>query len=123
MDDLQLIQQSIGYYADGGTNGQPEIVAKAFHPSAYMKFVKDGILVDVPINEYFNKYISVGALQERVVTVNNIDLTGSAASAKLTIDYTTHQFIDYLNFLKIDGRWLIVSKIFYRKIKAKKMEQ
>jgi len=117
MNDLQLISQTIAYYADGGANGQPEIVAKAFHSSAYMKFVKDDSLVDVPINEYFTDYIKAGVPQERTATINNIDITGSAASAKLTIDYATHQFIDYFNLLKINGQWLIVSKVFSRTAK------
>jgi len=117
MNDLQLIRQTIGYYADGAANGQPEIVAKAFHTSAYMKFVKDDSLVDVPIKEYFTDYIKAGVQQDRTATINNIDITGSAASVKLTIDYATHQFIDYFNLLKINGQWLIVSKIFTRKIK------
>ena len=45
---------------------------------------------------------------------NYIDITGNAASVKLTIDYETHQFVDYFNLLKIKGQWLIVNKIFYR---------
>ena len=114
MTDLEKIEQVIGFYADGGTNGLPDVVAKAFHPTAYMKFVKEDQLVDVPISEYFSVYIKKDVVLERTITINNIDITETAASAKLTIDYSTHQFIDYFNLLKINGEWLIVSKIFQR---------
>jgi len=114
MTDLEQIHETINFYAEGGTKGEPETVAKAFHPSAYMKFIKDGELVDVPIQKYFSDFIKNGVAQERIVTINSIDITGNASSVKLTIDYSTHQFIDYFNMLKIDNRWLIVSKIFFR---------
>ncbi|WPB58167.1 nuclear transport factor 2 family protein [Xylophilus sp. GOD-11R] len=48
------------------------------------------------------------------MSIDYIDIRGTAASASLTIDYLTQQFIDFFNLLKIDGRWQIVSKIFYR---------
>ena len=114
MTDLEKIHETINFYAEGGTFGQPETVAKAFHPTAYMKFMKGEELVDIPIQKYFSDYIKGGVTQERVVTINSIDITGNASAVKLTIDYTTHQFIDYFNMLKIDNRWLIVSKIFFR---------
>jgi len=112
--DKEQIQQTISHYADGGTNGEIEKVARAFHPSAYMKFAKENVLVDVPINDYLLNYIKPGIVQERTIVVNYIDITGTAAAVKLTIDYSTHQFVDYFNLVKTEGQWLIVSKIFHR---------
>jgi hypothetical protein len=114
MTDKELVLETLGYYTHGGTNGDPKTVAKAFHPSAFMKFVKEEKLIDVPINDYFTKFIQEGVIQNRTVAIDNIDITGNAGSAKLTIDYPTHQFVDYFNLLKVDGAWLIVSKIFQR---------
>jgi len=112
--DRKAIQQVIGWYADGGTRGDPKMVARAFHPSATLKFVRDGTLVDEPIEVFFRDYIRSGVAQKRTVHTDRIDIQGSAASARLTIDYPTHKFVDYFNLLKIDGHWLIVSKIFHR---------
>lgn len=116
--DTRAIRRVIGFYADGGTAGDSATVAKAFHPSATMKFVRDDHLVDEPIAVYLSKYIPAGVVQPRTVKIDHIDIQGSAAAAKLTIDYPTHQFIDYFNLLKIEGNWLVVSKIFYRKAKS-----
>jgi hypothetical protein len=114
MTDKESMLQTLGYYIDGGTNGEPQTVAKAFHPSAYMKFIRDGKLIDVPIEDYFTKFIKEGIVQDRKVNIDYVESTGDAGSAKLTIDYPTHRFVDYFNLLKIDGGWLIVSKIFQR---------
>jgi protease I len=112
--ERKSIHQVISYYAEGGTRGDAQTVARAFHPSATMKFVKEGRLVDEPIDAFYRNYIRPGVLQQRTVEVDSIDIQGTAAAARLTIDYPTHQFIDYFNLLKIDGEWAIVSKIFHR---------
>lgn len=112
--DQKAITHVIGLYGDGGTLGDSGTVAKAFHPSATMKFVRDAKLVDEPISAYLENYIKPGVVQDRKVYIDSISIKGTAASARLTLDYPTHQFIDYFNLLKIDDQWLIVSKIFSR---------
>jgi len=116
--DEALIRKTINYYSEGATKGIPQLAGKAFHPSATMKFIKDSVFIDVPIDRFLSDYIKEGVVQQRTTEINSIDVSGNAAQAKLTIDYSTHQFIDYFNLLKTDGRWLIVSKIFYRKEKG-----
>lgn len=113
-EDIRGVEETISFYERGGTEGLPDVVAQAFHPSAIMKFVRDGTFIDVPIAEYFSDYIKAGVHQQRQLYVDSIDVRGTAASARLTIDYATHQFIDFFNLLKVDGKWLIVSKIFHR---------
>ena len=114
MNDRDLIEQTLAHYAEGGTAGEPARVARAFAPSATMQFVKEHALETVPIARYFTDYIKAGVKQDRQVRVDAIDIVGSAASVKLVIDYPTHRFIDYMSLLRIDGQWLIVSKIFHR---------
>ena len=116
--DTNAIREVIGWYADGGTAGDSARVGRAFHPSATMKFIRNGQLVDEPIANYLSGYIKAGVVSPRTVKIDHIDIEGTAASAKLTIDYPTHQFIDYFNLLKIEGRWLVVSKTFHRKEKS-----
>jgi len=113
-DERVAIEKTIAYYTEGGTEGDAAKVAKAFHPAATMKFIKEGAMVDEPIAVYFEKYIAAGVKQNRQTYIDAIDIKGTAASARLTLDYPTHQFIDYFNLLKIDGQWLVVSKIFHR---------
>jgi hypothetical protein len=47
----------------------------------------------------------------------SIDRTGTAAMAKIELDYPTVRFTDYMSLLKVNGEWKIVNKIFHREAK------
>ncbi len=102
---------------DGGTYGDTTRLIAAFHASATMKFVdnKTGEFRDVPIATYLNNARkNVGKKNDRTCRILSYDIDGTAAQAKVEIDFGTGMFHDYFNLLKIDGEWKIVSKIFYR---------
>jgi protease I len=61
-----------------------------------------------------------GPKQNRKTSISYINVTGTAANARLEIAYPDFAFIDYMNLLKVDGEWKIVSKIFYKKTKEEK---
>ncbi|MFL1895193.1 nuclear transport factor 2 family protein [Aquimarina sp. 2-A2] len=112
-----LVEQTISYYLDGGTNNDFELLKKAFHETATMKFVRKGEYKEVNALEFFEKAITPGPKQNRTAKIITIDISGNAAQAKLTIEYPTFYFMDYMNLLKIDGEWKVVSKIFNRQNK------
>ena len=53
--------------------------------------------------------------REAVVEVHSVDLAGTCAVAKVESDFGDYGFVDYLSLLKIDGRWVIVNKVFVRR--------
>ncbi len=112
--DRKLVEQTVTYYLDGGTNNDFETLKKAFHKTATMKYINDGYQ-EVNAIEFFGKIMKPGPKQNRKTRIANIDVSGHAASARLEITYPTFMFIDFMNLLKIDGEWKIVNKIFYRK--------
>ncbi|MFD2574594.1 nuclear transport factor 2 family protein [Spirosoma soli] len=119
--ERQRVEATVLDYLDGGTYGDTTRLIRAFHPSASMKFVDKttGQFRDAPIAEYLNRMKpSAGQRLNRTTRILAVDITGTAAQAKLEIDAPTHIFIDYFNLLKIDGRWQVVSKIFNRIDKA-----
>lgn len=104
-------------YLEGGTNGDTTRLIAAFHPSASMKFVdnKTGEFKDIPIATYLDgARKSAGKKSDRKTKILSYDIDGTAAQAKVEIDFGTGMFHDYFNLLKINGEWKIVSKIFYR---------
>ncbi|RFS18473.1 nuclear transport factor 2 family protein [Emticicia sp. C21] len=118
--DLDLVKETVQNYMDGGTYGDTAKMAKVFHPTAFMKFVdvKTGEFRDVPIAKYLEGgKANAGKKSERNTKILNIDITGTAAQAKLELEYPTFKFIDYFNLLKINGEWKVVSKIFFREEK------
>ncbi len=112
--DHKLIEQTVNYYLEGGTNNDFETLKKAFHKTATMKYIRDGYQ-EVNALEFFKKAMKPGPKQDRKTRIVNIDISGHAANARLEIEYPTFTFIDYMSLLKIEGEWKIVNKIFYRK--------
>lgn len=111
------LEKTLLNYLEGGTDGDTTRLVAAFHPSASMKFVdnKTGEFRDVPIATYLdNARKSAGKKSDRKTKILSYDIDGTAAQAKVEIDFGTGMFHDYFNLLKINGEWKIVSKIFYR---------
>jgi hypothetical protein len=116
--DEAAIRQTVQYYFDGGKSRDSLTLRKAFHPDARMLFARDGKLVVVPIGEYITRVGSerlrpgeVDSTERKVVSV---DVVGDAAVAKLELKRPNALLTDYMSLLKVDGRWLIVNKIFTR---------
>jgi hypothetical protein len=116
--DEAAIRQTVQYYFDGGKNRDSVTLRKAFHPEARMLFAKDGQLAVVPIGEYIirvteNK-LKPGEVDSVKRQVVEVDVAGDAAIAKLELERPDAHVTDYMSLLKVDGRWLIVNKIFAR---------
>ncbi len=112
--DYALVEKTVNYYLEGGTNNDFETLKKAFHETATMRYIANEYK-EVNALEFFKKAIKPGPKQNRKTKIDYINITGHAANAKLEIEYPTFTFIDYMNLLKIDGEWKVVNKIFYRK--------
>ena len=116
MSDIQLVEKTLNYYLEGGTNNDFDMLQKAFHPTATMKYIGDEYK-EVNAVEFFKKGMKPGPKQNRKTRIVAVNVTGNAANATLEIEYPTFYFIDYMNLLRVDGEWKIVGKIFHRKSK------
>jgi hypothetical protein len=110
-DDTNIRACLANYFSNDGDKRE-----KAFHPSASMKYVDIATneFKNVPITEFIARVKANPSTVEAKKEIVSINIEGTAASAKLKIEYTTHIFYDYMNMLKINDEWKIVSKIFYR---------
>lgn len=103
-------------------SGQGDRVEKAFHPSATMKYIDAGTkeFKDVPIADFISRVkvnSSSGNRNDRKIEIVSLNIEGSAAQAKIKIETEKNILYDYMNLLKINGEWKIVSKIFSRQDK------
>lgn len=106
-------------------SGDGERVEKAFHPSATMKYIdaQNNEFKDVPIAEYIARVKSNSANNananrpQRKIEIISLNIEGNAAQAKIRIESGNVILNDYMNLLKINGEWKIVSKIFSRQNK------
>ncbi len=97
-------------------SGTGDRIEKAFHPSAFMKYVdiNTGELKDVPIADYIARAKAGSGPGKRTIGIQYLNIEGNAANAKIKIETETTVLYDYMNMLKINGEWKIVSKIFSR---------
>lgn len=100
-------------------SGDGNRVEKAFHPSASMKYVDitSGEFKDVPIADYIARTKAGSGPSKRKIGIESLSIEGTAANAKIKIETETVILYDYMNMLKINGEWKIVSKIFSRQNK------
>jgi len=115
--DENAVTETLMNYLDGGTYGDTVKLNKAFHLSATMKYIdnKTGEFRDVPIRDFLNRAkANAGKTSNRKTKIVYTTITGTAAQARLEIDGGTYKFHDYMNLLKINGEWKIVSKVFWR---------
>jgi len=116
---MQEIQTILTYYLDGGTNGDSVMFSKAFQPDGQMRFMRNDTVMNVSLKDFMARMRNTGVKTERKTKIENIQVFGNAASAKLTIEYPTFYFHDIMSLLKTKDGWKIVGKIFYREEKSK----
>jgi len=115
---MQEIQTVLTYYLDGGTNGDSVMFSKAFVPDGQMRFMRNDTIMNVVLKDFMARMRNTGTKTERKTKIENIQVFGNAASAKLTIEYPTFYFHDIMSLLKTKDGWKIVGKIFYREDKV-----
>ena len=111
------VRAAIEHYFQGHATGQGEHFRKVFHPDAKLFFIREGKLTQWTSEEYISRAAGKPAPDEaqRKRKIDSIDITGDSAFVKLTLDYPSVVFTDYMSMLKIDGRWMIVNKTFHAK--------
>jgi len=101
----------------GGTNGDSLMFSKAFVPDGQMRFMRNDTIFNVSLKDFMARMRNTGIKQDRKTRIENVQVFGNAATAKLTVEYPTFYFHDIMNLLKTKDGWKIVSKIFYKEDK------
>jgi glucose/arabinose dehydrogenase len=122
--DEQAIRRHIeSTYFDGVRMSDTAVAHRAFHPQMRAMYsVRDGALAERSIPDWLAA-IAKGASNPPKPdavrrTVVSVDVTGDAAVAKLRLDSPGSAITDFMSLLKVDGRWVIVGKIFHRETSA-----
>ena len=100
-------------------SGDGARVEKAFHSSATMKYIDNTTneFKDVPIADYIARVKLNTVPAKRNIEIVELNVEGTAANGKIRIESDKAIMYDYMNMLKINGEWKIVSKIFSRQNK------
>jgi metallo-beta-lactamase class B len=104
---------AIELYFQAHALGKGELIEQAFTPDAKIKFVDGGEVKEWTRDEFAKRFQQPAADEyRRVRRVESLDVTGTAASAVLTLNYPQILFTDHMSLLKIGGQWNIVGKVF-----------
>ncbi len=115
--EIPAIMQALTNYMDGGTFADSLMFSKAFSPQGQMLFMRNDTLRIVSLKDFMAGVKNTGKKTERKTRIDNVQVFGNAAQAKLTIEYDTFYFHDMMSLLKTKDGWKIVAKIFYREDK------
>lgn len=111
-------------YLQGQTTGDVEFIRRAFHKDARIMAFRDGKLTNLSVEDFAGFFKGKTADDEagRKRRIESLEISGNAAIAKITLDYPTVKFTDYMSLLKIDDEWKIVNKSFYAEPKPPKQK-
>ncbi|MEG3002893.1 MAG: nuclear transport factor 2 family protein, partial [Comamonas sp.] len=87
----------------------------AFMPTARLESVREGPLTSWTLDFYCQRFKNTPAADEaqRRRTIDWLDITGTSAMAKVTLEHGAITFTDYFVLLKTEAGWKIANKAFH----------
>lgn len=118
--ELAAAQMPLEKYVRAHETGNSDFIFEAFHPDAKIIGYIDGQFLNLSVEDFAKRFSGSPAEDEaeRRRAIEILDITGSAATGKVVLDYPAIKFTDYMALLKIDGEWKIVNKSFHAEIKS-----
>jgi len=104
-------------YFDGFYDGDVAKLKRIFHPACHLSHANDGKLAHDDMETVYARVAGRAAPakngEARRDVILSIDASSAvSALARVQIAIGPRLFTDYLNFLKIDGEWRIIAKVF-----------
>lgn len=117
------VREALQHYLNGHATGQADEFRQAMHPQGTMYFIKDGQYTQMSLADYIARAAAGTGKPapdeaRRKRRIEFVDVTGNVAVGKLVLDYPDVTLTDYMELLKIDGKWQIVAKTFHADRKA-----
>ncbi|MBD0271709.1 MAG: nuclear transport factor 2 family protein [Acetobacteraceae bacterium] len=111
------IEAVIRTYFDGLYEGDVEKLCAAFHPVSHLYSVRDGEVVDLPRERWFemvrNRASPAASGLARDDRILMLDISGpETAFVKVACQIPPRYFTDYLVLNRTKAGWKIVSKVF-----------
>jgi metallo-beta-lactamase class B len=93
--------------------GNGELIKQVFTPDARIMFIEGGQFRQWTTEDFAKRFQQPASDEyRRVRRIERLDVSGTVASAVLTLNYPQVLFTDHMSLLKIEGQWKIVSKVF-----------
>jgi metallo-beta-lactamase class B len=106
-------RDAVELYFQAHALGNADYIKQAFSSDAKIAFVEEGQFKQWTREEFAARFQNPANDEyRRVRRVERLDITGTAASAVLKLEYPQVLFNDHLSLLKIGNQWKIVNKVF-----------
>ncbi|WP_431321099.1 nuclear transport factor 2 family protein [Rhizobium sp. YTU87027] len=116
MSDQQAIEAVVHLYVEGMTFANEAALRKAFHPQCDIIGHYENAVEWLNREEFIAAIVAEGSAPPTTqphMDIQMLDVVGDAACVKVSDDFAGMRFTDYLSMLKIEGRWMIVNKLYY----------
>ena len=109
----------IQQYFQGHADDDAACMLRAFLPSAHIESMREGVFTSWPLALYCERFKGVPAADEanRRRRIDWIDITGSSACAKITLEHGASTFTDYFVLLNTGEGWRIANKAFSAQVR------
>lgn len=109
----EAIKETINNYLEGGSVGDTARLNRAFFSFANLRNLsKEGKVSEMPVKKFIAAVPAGGA--KWISKIVSYSYAGTAATAVTEEELPTFKFVDFLNLLKINGEWKIVSRVYSR---------
>ena len=115
MDAFGEIAETVAAYVEGMARGDAEALGRAFHPKACSIGHFDGDLEWASLDEFISACVAEAIPAGAAVPpyeIESISVAGDTAVARVVNVWAGLDFRDTLAFLRHEGRWQIVGKVF-----------
>ena len=107
------IKTALNNYLEGGSTGDTARLNRAFFQFANLRNLsKEGKVSEQPVKKFIASVPAGGAKWESKII--SFSYAGTAATAVTEEELPTFKFVDFLNLLKINGEWKIISRVYSR---------
>lgn len=112
--EQRLAAEPIEQYFLGHALDDAARMRRAFLPSAHIESMREGQLVSWPLEVYCQRFKNQPAADEpnRQRRLDWIEVSGSAACARVTLVHGANTFTDYFVLLRTAEGWRIANKAF-----------
>lgn len=114
VQEYNAIVEVLNKYIEGNVKGSSAAMRPAFHEKATIFGFFGDEMLGPEIQKLYAVVDTLPPSPNPQVVIARIDIEGTAANARVDSDNVAgSRFTDFFNLLKIDGKWVIVNKIYH----------